>query len=169
MFYNLILIILIITSLEAKEPTLAILKNIYANDVQQFTYQNYTFTCRPYGVVSIEDIYKTKKVSSVCKKRIIKFYIQNPKLKHYSARLLKLFQMYHIDVKKDLRCLIYAKGMKTLSELLIEKGLAIKKPYLKDEIFKYKFDTAQEGASYHKRGLHKDPILKNCMIFFKGN
>jgi len=169
MFYNLIFIFLITVSLDAKEPTLAILKNVYSNDNQQFTYQNYSFTCRPYGIVSIEDVYKAKDVSTICKKRIVKFYIQNPKLKHFSARLLKLFQMYHIDVQKDLRCLIYAKGMKTLSELLIEKGLAVKKPYLKDEIFKYKFDTAQKSALYYKRGLYKDKILKNCMIFYKGN
>ena len=169
MFYNLILIFLLITSVEAKEPTMAILKNIYSNDIQQFTYQNYSFTCRPYGVVTLEDVYKATDVSTVCKKKIVKFYIQNPKLKYFSIRLLKLFQMYHIDVKKDLRCVIYAKGMKTLSELLIEKGLAIKKPYLKDEIFKYRFETAQKGASYHKRGLFKDPILKNCMIFYKEN
>jgi len=168
MFYNYIFLLFISIVLNAKEPTMVILKNVYSNDIQQFTYKNYTFTCRPYGIVSLEEIYKNPDISNICKKKVEEFYIKNPMLKHFSAGILKIFQMYHIDVK-DKKCIIYAKGMKTLSELLIEKGLAVKYPYLKDEIFKYKFDTAQKGALYHKRGLFKDPVLKNCMIFYKVN
>jgi len=169
MFYNIIFLFLInISFLNAKEPTLAILKNVYANDVQQFTYHNYSFMCRPYGVVSIEDVYRNKKISKTCRDRIEKFYIQHPKSQYFSANILKLSQMYHIKYKKE-KYLIFAKGMKTLSELLIENGLAIKEPYLKDEIYGYKFDTAQKRASYAKAGLHKDNVLRNCMIFYKIN
>jgi len=168
MFYNLFILFLLSISLNAKEPVMAILKNVYTNDEQQFTYMNYSFLCQPYGIVSLEDIYRNPKVSVVCKKKIIKFYIKNPNLKYFSARLMDISQMYHIEVKENLRCLIFANGMRTLSEELIRNGLAIKKPYLKDEIYGYKFDIAQKRASFYKLGLHKDSVLKNCMIFYKG-
>ncbi|MEA1956494.1 MAG: hypothetical protein U9N02_08380 [Campylobacterota bacterium] len=166
MFYPFILIPLLTISLSAKEPILAILKNINSNDLQQFTLQNYSFYCRPYGIVTLEDIYRSPIASDTCKKKVIKFYIKNPKSKYFSDTLLKLFQMYHIEFK-DEKCILYANGRKTLSEALVENGLAVKEPYLKDEIFKYIFDEAQKRASYHKRGLHADEVLKNCMIYYK--
>ena len=166
MFYPFILIPLLITSLNAKEPIMAILKNINSNDIQHFTLQNYSFYCQPYGVVTLEDIYRSSKASDICKQKVIKFYIKNPKSKYFSQTLLKLFQMYHVEFK-DEKCILYANGRKTLSEALIENGLAVKKPYLKDEIFKYIFDEAQRRASYHKRGLFKDEVLKNCMIYYE--
>jgi len=168
MIYNLIFLSLISISLNAREPTLAILKNVYSNDIQQFTYQNYSFTCKPYGIISIEDVYNNSNISTICKKRIEKFYIHKSKAKYFSARLLKLFQSYHIKIK-DTKCLIYSSGIKTLSESLIENGLAVKFPYLKDEIYSYKFETAQKRAEYYELGLHKDPVLKNCIIFYKSN
>ena len=169
MFSNLFIIIFLVLSLDAKEPTMAILKNVYANDFQQFTYHNYSFLCKPYGIVSLEDIYKSPTSSTVCKKKVIEFYIKNPNSEYFAQKLLKVSQMYHVDVQKDLTCLIFANGMRTLSEELIRNGLAIKKPYMKDEIYKYKFDLAQKKARYHKTGLYKDPVLKNCMIFYKGD
>ncbi len=169
MFYKFIFIVLLITNfLEAKEPTLAILRNVYSNDFQQFTYKNYSFICRPYGIATLEDVYRSPSVSSVCKEHIDKFYIQNPLLKHLSASLLKIFQMYHITFK-DGKCLIHAKGLKTLSEILVDNGIAVKEKYLKDEIYGYKLDKAQKKASFLKKGLHKDKVLRNCMIFYRGD
>ena len=69
--------------------------------------------------------------------------------------------MYHIEFRES-KCLIYAQGQKTLSEFLLEKGLAMNKPAFKDEEFRYSFEKAQANAKFLKLGMWNEPVEKEC-------
>lgn len=160
-----IFILLIITqsfiNLEAKEPTLAILKNIDSNDFQKFSIKNSSFICQPYGVITLEEIYKKSKKNSICRKNINKFYIKNRDLLYFSESILKVGQMYHIEFKNS-KCLIYAKGQTTLSQILLRKGLGFKTMRFKDEEFDEIFTDAMNSAKINEEGLWKGSIQRNC-------
>jgi len=147
--------------LEAKEPNLAILKNIDSNGIQRFSIKSNSFRCEPYGVLTLEQIYLKSKKDSICRENIKKFYVQNRYLHYYSQSFLKVGQTYHIEFKKT-KCLVYAQGETTLSQLLLSKGLGVKKPHFKDEEFDALFRSAQESAKIEKRGFWTSDIRRSC-------
>jgi hypothetical protein len=161
--YFFILDLFLTFSLYAKEPTTAILDNVVSNEVQQFHIGSYGFRCVPYGVLSLEKLYTNSKLTSVCQKSIYNFYKKYPNLKYYSQKILKTQQMYHIEFKNQ-ECILYALGEKTLSELLLENGLAVRKPIFRDEEFKYLFYKAQLKAKTNKYGMWKENIINDCIV-----
>ena len=70
--------------------------------------------------------------------------------------------MYHIEFKNQ-ECILYALGEKTLSELLLENGLAVCKPIFRDEEFKYLFYKAQLKAKTNKYGMWKENFINDCI------
>ena len=157
-----ILYVLLSLTMEAKEPTLAILNDTISNEVQEFGIGNYTFECRPYGILTLERLYSTAKPGSICRNDIDMFYKKNPKFKYYANRLLEYKQTYHVEIK-DSECILYARGQVTLSELLLVEGLAVKKPMFKDEEFVSYFTLAQRKAKIDKKGLWGEKIFNNCI------
>ena len=154
--------------LEAKEPNLAILKSIDTNDYQRFSIKNSSFTCEPYGVLTLEQIYKKSKKDSVCRINIKKFYAQNRDLLYYSQSFLKVGQTYHIEFKKN-KCLIYAQGQTTLSQLLLRKGLGVKELRFKDKEFDALFSDSENSAKATKKGLWRGDIRRNCTAAIQRN
>ena len=154
--------------LEAKEPNLAILKNIDSNDFQRFSIKNSSFTCEPYGVLTLEEIYKKSKKDSVCRKNIEKFYLQNRDLLYYSESFLKVGQTYHIEFKSS-KCIVYAQGQTTLSQLLLRKGLGVKKLRFKDEEFDALFSDSENSAKATKKGLWRSDIRRSCTAAIQRN
>jgi hypothetical protein len=157
-----IICICITSTIIAKEPLLAMLENTLSNEIQKFGINNYSFKCKPYGVLTLERLYSDAKKGSLCQSSIDDFYKKNPKLKYYSEMILEYKQRYHIEIKET-ECIIYAKGEMTLSELLLNEGLAIKKPTLKDEEFDDYFTLAQRKAKIEKKGLWKEKIFNSCI------
>jgi len=154
--------------LEAKEPNLAILKNIDSNGFQRFSIKSSSFRCEPYGVLTLEQIYSKSKKDSLCRKNIQNFYVENRDLYYYTQSFLKVGQSYHIEFKKA-KCLVYAQGQTTLSQLLLSKGLGVKKPSFKDEEFDTLFRSAQESAKIEKRGFWQSNIRRNCTAAIQRN
>ena len=157
-----ILYILLSLTMEAKEPTLAILNGTISNEVQKFGIGDYNFECRPYGVLTLERVYSSAKPSSICRNNIDEFYRKYPKFKQYANKLLEYKQTYHVEIK-DTECILYAKGQITLSELLLVEGLAVQKPMFKDEEFVGYFTQAQRKAKMDKKGLWGEKIFNNCI------
>ncbi|MBN2781808.1 MAG: hypothetical protein JXQ66_01045 [Campylobacterales bacterium] len=151
--------------MSAKEPFLAILNGVYSNGMLRFSYDNFGFFCKPYGISVLEDIYGDKRLPKNCTDELNLFYRQSPLLKYFSLNNLHLKQTYHLEYKNN-SCLVYSNGKKTLSELLVEEGLATKQKYLDDKEFNYKLDNAQKRAIFRNKGLHKNTILRNCMLYF---
>ena len=88
---------------------------------------------------------------------------KNPKLKYFSQNLFNTRQNYHIEFKEQ-KCLIYLKGEKTLSELLLEEGLAINRSNFADDEFKHIFINAQNRAKSLEKGIYKNSNLKKSCI-----
>ncbi|MFA6195065.1 MAG: thermonuclease family protein [Sulfurimonas sp.] len=159
--YFFLLYSLLLNSLNAKEPTLAILLSIDSNSFQRFNIEKNNFICRPYGILTLEELLEKSENGSKCKETIENFYKKHPDLKYFTYGILKRQQMYHVEFREN-KCLLYAQGQKTLSELLLEKGLAMSKPTFKDEEFKYSFEKAQANAKFLKLGMWNEPIEKEC-------
>jgi hypothetical protein len=149
--------------LDAEEPTMAILKSISTNSKQNFNIQNYDFYCEPYGVVSLEKMHDNSGNGSKCRESIDGFYKKHPDLKYFTQGILKPEQMYHIEFKEKM-CVIYARGQKSLSELLLENGLAVNKRTFNDEEFNFIFKKAETNAKLLKRGSWSEEIDKECAI-----
>jgi len=158
----LIILILCSSFVYSSEPTIATLRAVYSNSSQKFNIKQYEFLCKAYGVISVEDLYLESKVNSECKKSIDKFYKQNPNIKYFSANMLKLRNNYHIEFKNN-KCILYAKGLNTLSEMLLLNGLAIKKSIFKDKEFDYSFTKAQLSSKVNKIGIYKNKINIKCI------
>lgn len=161
-----LLYIFLAHSLSAKEPTMAILTNIITNSTQKFNIGNYNFYCEPYGVISLEKLYARSAPESKCRESIVGFYNRHPDLKYFTQEVMKVMQMYHLEFKEK-QCIIYARGQKTLSELLLENGLALIKPNFDDEEFRYLFYKAQLNAKISKSGMWSEQIDKDCVSELK--
>lgn len=148
--------------LDAQEPTLAKLESIYSNAQQEFSIGNYHFSCRPYGVVTIDELYARKDVTKTCKMKIKDFYVKNKEDLYYAQKIFDIGQLYHLEFKQG-KCIVYAKGRNTYAELLLSEGLAVRTPHLKDRLFKGMFYKLQKEARYKQKGLWKDEIVKNCL------
>ena len=150
------------TFLNAREPFVAVLFNVVSNETQLFNSGGYDFCCKPYGILTLETLHSNSKSGSLCQKKIEIFYKKNPDLKYFTYKILNYKQRYHIEFK-DKKCVLYAKGEVSLSELLLKEGLAVQKPLFKDEEFGYIFFQAQQKAKFEKKGLWNDKILESCM------
>jgi len=159
---KLILLFFIIFSLNAKEPILARLTNVVANDIQRFSIGNSSFICEVYGVVSIEKVLRDKSSNSICVNSLIDFYKKNAQLQYFTNQILEPQQRYSIEFKKD-KCIIYAKGQKTLSEILLEEGLATVELGFKDKEYRYAFKKAQIRARVAKKGMWSNSIRQKCL------
>ena len=149
------------TVLIGEEHILATLRNIDSNEIQKFKIAQNSFYCKPYGVISIDKLYANSSNASSCQRSIDVFYKKNPYSRYFAQNLLKIKQTYHIEYKND-SCVVYAKGAKTYSELLLESGLAVMKPLFKDEEFSSSFKKAQVRAKSSKLGMWKNNLLIDC-------
>jgi hypothetical protein len=146
----------------AKEPFYAEVVNLIANDMQEFSYGNIQFICKPYGVITIDEIYRDVNSEPFCRESIRKFYAKHADLKYFTNSKMKIYQLYSLDIKKDSRCTVNIAGKKTLSEVLIEQGLAVKKPLLDDREYENYFFAAEKKAKDNKKGLWSSNIAKDC-------
>ncbi len=160
--FFLILQTFLLTNILAQEPSLATLKNVHSNTLQKFIKGEYSFYCLPYGVLTIEDLYQNGSINMQCKKQLQLFYKQNPLDEYFASKLLKVEQKYHVDFREQ-RCIVYASGEKTLSELLLENGLAVVKPLFQDDEFLYSYNRAQLGARVAKKGVWNYSALVTCI------
>jgi len=164
---NKILLVLIITivfttSIYTKESSLFILRAVYSNGLQKFSIAQNEFLCKSYGVLTLDELYQKAKDNSMCQKSIKEFYTKNPILLTFTKSLLKQRQLYKIKFKQS-RCIIYARGQSTLSEILLKNGLAVLKPKFNDREFVYLFKSAQSYAQKAEIGLFKNKITSKCI------
>ncbi len=152
----------IISVLGASEPRLAILNSVVSNELQLFQIRRNSYACKPYGVITLDKLRLNSAQGSLCKKSVERFYVQNPDAQYFSLNLLKVKQTYHLEFRDD-RCVLFAKGEKSLSELLLENGLALLRPNFQDEIYAFLYKKAQNRARVLRRGLWGENIKKECI------
>lgn len=150
------------STLHAKEPIMALLVSIPANDIQTMNIAQNSFVCEPYGVVSIEELYRDTITNEVCKESIEKLYKKQPYLRYFTSNRLYKKQLYHLEFKEE-KCILYAQGQKTLSELLLRNGLAFVKPFFNNPEFYHSFINAQNNARMEELGMWSEELIINCM------
>ena len=102
-------------------------------------------------------------MTPTCKQRIKEYFSANPKQRYFAESALHVRQNYHIEFK-DSKCLLYAFGQKTLSEAMLERGLAVKQSNFEDDEFKYLFTKAQYSARIKNMGIWSDVNLQSCVL-----
>ena len=153
--------------LQSQEPNIMILDAIYANDSYLFHHGHDQTVCKPYGVWTIERALRRSDIGSVCKKTLDDFLLHNPKLRYFSSYKMHVEQGYRIAFRNS-ECIIYLGSKQTLSEALLQAGVAIEQPGFSDEEFRYRFYQALRAAKVNKRGIWSDAKLQSCMSeFFK--
>ncbi len=157
-----ILIFIFTYAIYAEPIQIAQLQKIYSNDLQQFSIGMYSFSCQPYGVITLEEILANKDLLSTCKQKIENYLTQNPVQENFIQMSLHLRQGYHVEFKES-RCIVYAYGQKTISEALLERGLAVNKHNFKDDEFRYLYQSAQTRAKNKKIGIWSDMNLQTCV------
>lgn len=167
-FVTTFILSLLITQLAySKEPTLAILVNIISNDLQEFKIGNHKFTCSPYGVVTLDSIYVNEAKDTICKQSISTFYKKNLDLKYYVHSKLKMFQSYSLLFKNN-QCIVNVEGEKSLSEFLLDVGLAVKTSQKLDREYNFYFRKAEKTARIGQKGLWSENISKECAASLHG-
>ena len=156
--------ILLLFSVEllASQPFIATLDVVISNKVQQMHSGDYQFYCSAYGVLEVSELLNSNVANSVCRVAVFDLYEKNPTLRYFAENFLKLNQNYIVRLKQD-GCILYASGQTTLSELLLQNGLAIKPMSFKDKEFRYSFIKAQRKAEFEKKGIWKDNIKGKCL------
>lgn len=149
------------SSLSAQEPLMATLVNIVSNETQEFKIINNKFSCTPYGIITLDKLYMNADVDSICRKSILHFYEKRKDLQYYVHKKLNIFQSYSL-IFKDNKCIINVSGEKSLSEFLLEEGLALKKKGILNKEYNFYFYKAEETAKVLKKGLWADNISKVC-------
>ncbi|MEA1916316.1 MAG: hypothetical protein U9N42_02180 [Campylobacterota bacterium] len=171
-----ILTIIFATSLFALENTLRVtkkshddgqylflLKKIYNNTYMKFKYKNTPYTCRPYAVVTLDEMEKSLVFNEVCQDAFKKYYINNPYAKSYAKLHLHLEQLYHLEPKKRRDCIMYSQGTRSYAESLLYEGLAVIKPSFRDELWKFRLNRAQLSAKDKREGVWGTTLLRECI------
>lgn len=148
-------------TLEAQEPTVALLKHIESNSNQKFSFKNYTFTCTAYAITPLNEIANRESLSTLCKTALDSFYRADPKAKYFALYALSVEEMYHLEFR-DRGCLLFANGEITLSEMLLREGLALLIPNFKDKEYRYLYEKAQAKAKREKKGVWGERLQRDC-------
>lgn len=149
-------------TLLAKEPTMGILESISSNTKQTFLINNTRYRCDAYGVLDFDKLFNDSAISGVCKEKLKKFHAKNPHAKHFTQSKLYIFAMYHLEFVKE-RCLLYASGEITLSEMLLKEGFVVLEPAFEDEEYARLYKNAQNVARFEKRGIWEDEGMEECL------
>ena len=132
-----------------------------------FRYKQARYHCTPYGVWTLDRVMRNSDITPTCKKALENFIVHNPKLHHFTKYIMHLEQGYRVEFRNK-ECIIYLGSKQTLSEALLQVGVAIEQPRFSDEEFRYRFYQALRAAKVNKRGIWSDAKLQSCMSeFFK--
>lgn len=155
------ILLIAIPVLIAEEPILGTLTGIENNRYLNFRIEQIAYRCQPYGVETLEELSQNNVFASKCRDVIDSFYQAHPESYHFAQNRLRRYQRYHLEIRRN-SCIIYAMGMRSYAELLLEEGLALQKPSENDEILQYRFRHAQEMARSGKKGVWSETKWSKC-------
>jgi hypothetical protein len=142
---------------------IAQLISIHSNASQVFKINGKSFSCSAYGITVLHKIAQTKQINPICQDEIKKFFDTDPTKLSVASKYLHVKSFYDLIYVKG-QCLIYASGQKSLSEILLENGLAVIEHGFHDEEFDALFLKAQRHAQENKLGVWSDNTLKICAL-----
>ncbi len=154
--------ILFISIFFLKASEIGLLLEVKNNSLLYFSIENRKHLCTPYGITTFDVLQYKSKDNELCQKALLEYYDKHPQDKNFAKKHFHTQQLYNMKKKKS-SCIIYAEGKKSYSALLLEKGLAIVPIHFKDKVFENKYRKIENQAKITKKGLWKNPVLRNCM------
>lgn len=154
--------IIVSTAVYSNEIKIGLLRSVESNALIKLIYHNQTVRCEPYGIIPLEKMSAGSATPKECAEHISRFYAEHPSDKVYARRILRSGLNYHFELKPS-GCVLYANGLQSFSEMLLEKGLALESPGFDDPEWNAKLKRAQKGAELFQRGLHETLIRKFCI------
>lgn len=165
LFLRSVMLIIPFFVLQAQEPAIFMLHDIYDNTIQRFSLQNKTsLMCKPYGVRTLDEIFQAKKTSEFCRKKMQNFYEHHPKARFFVHTVMRERAFYHVETKKDGRCIVSVRGLRSYSEMLLNDGLAVVEKQFRDKEFRYRFEDAVKAAKSLKKGIYSDNAVFQCVL-----
>lgn len=150
------------TNAISKEPTMAILDGVLSNTHQKLSIKQMSFICEAYGVISPVKLVQKIDLSDGCKKSLENFYLKNPYKKHFVRLELHPMQMYRVIFREN-KCLLFARGKSTISELLLREGLVVLEPNFRDREYENLYKYAQKSARVEAKGIWGDDLRRDCL------
>lgn len=152
---------LAIVLLNAEAPYTVMLVGTPDNTVLFFKSGQSRYPCKPFGIRTLEEISRDRRTNTQCKKLFDEYAARHPKSRQYAASILKRFQFYRIEPVNE-RCILYAQGRLSYSEMLLHEGLAvIKRGEVRREL-RRSFERAEAGARRERRGIWKEVLAAEC-------
>lgn len=143
----------------------ALLINSESDALFHFRYQGRAFSCEPAAIVTLTQLYYSKGLAEGCRKALVAFAQKYPYAAKQHHYLLHEDQTYYIHPYKE-KCFIMLNGGISYSEYLVENGFAKMQSTFENGFFGsplyQKLQKAQKRATYHGRGLWKDPMVSSC-------
>lgn len=138
--------------------TVALLISVENNSKQNLLYKNTFQTCEPFGIITLE---KMALKSKECKNAIEIFDREHFQDKLFAKKHLYVQQSYHYEMV-DKKCVLYANGNESYSEMLLRNGLALIDPGFNNSEWNRRLKRAQKGAEVQRAGLHATSIRNLC-------
>lgn len=99
--------------------------------------------------------------SKECKNAIEIFDREHFQDKLFAKKHLYVQQSYHYEMV-DKKCVLYANGNESYSEMLLRNGLALIDPGFNNSEWNRRLKRAQKGAEVQRAGLHATSIRNLC-------
>ncbi|MEA3522954.1 MAG: thermonuclease family protein [Campylobacterota bacterium] len=157
---QLVVLLTVVFSLKASE--IGLLLEVKNNSLFYFSIKNTEHLCVPYAIVTFEMLLHKSQKNTICHQSLLKYYENFPQDKFFAQGHFHRQQQYILEKKKGY-CIIHAQGKKSYAALLLKKGLAIVPIHFKDKHIEFKYRRIENQAKIEKKGLWKDPILRNCI------
>lgn len=155
-------LLVLLSVVQAAGPLLGMVKNIQSNRYIEFSLGEFWYRTQPYGVLTLEELAYLSVLPSECREHVGDYYRKFPLKRHFAQKYLKVGQLYHLEPREK-SAIIYAEGMKSYAELLLEEGLAMREPLLADKEWAYRFRQIQKIARLEKKGLWAEDIWIDCV------
>jgi len=143
-----------------------ILQHAPNNGYFYFSINNNLSVCKPYGVVTLHEIFSDQNSTQRCRKAIESYFKHNPKDYYFAAYHIHLQQMYHLTFK-DNECVIYSHGNISYARELLQAGLAKVRKGFGDILLRNRYKKEEEGAKFLKKGMFHSNIPLNCRMEFR--
>lgn len=151
------------------EVPVALLESVHHNTQMVLKYKNSSVLCQPFGIKSLEMIQQQTPNQQECQKAVQAMYQKNPSVKYFAKKKLHLQQTYHFNLIEK-KCVLYANGPESYSEMLLAEGLAVIDESFDDKEWNEKLKKAYMRGMKDKKGIHHEntEILNLCIKKEKG-
>ncbi len=138
------------------------MKSIENNSAMTLLDNNIPIKCEPFGIKTLEWMIRDAATPAECQKSVELFYRAHPHERLYAQEHLHLYMRYHYE-KSEQGCVLYANGLESYSEMLLNEGLATVNEKYDNTEWNAKLKKALLRGQKKKESIHESDILQKCI------